>query len=158
MEYQKETTHIAERNWLVKEYRKIDDTWYGYDPVEDEWFMSVNAKSWFAKLVPLGKGDTPKVKNHQVFKYQLPISEEFTLELPKDIEILRVDNQDGFVYLWGLTAEEETEEFHFKASKTGGDLGDMTDYKYIGFGYVYVQMELGLYYFVKEAKDGENVG
>ena len=88
--------------------------------------------------------------NHRVLKYQIPILEDFKVTLPADIKFVRVDNQEGFLYVWGLTAGGETKDFHFKASKTGGGLGDLAGYAYIGFASIYVQMELGLYYFVKE--------
>tara|TARA_R110000851_G_scaffold33443_4_gene89192 strand:+ start:2323 stop:2610 length:288 start_codon:yes stop_codon:yes gene_type:complete len=88
-------------------------------------------------------------RNHKVLKYSIPILEAFTVELPADIEIVRVGNQDGYLYVWGLTAGGETKPFSFKASKTGGGMGDLTGYNYIGFASIYVQMELGLYYFIE---------
>ncbi len=94
--------------------------------------------------------NTSPTNSSRVLKFQLPIKEDFKLTLPEDIKVIRVDNQEGLVYLWGVCSSEETKEFSFKASKTGGDLGDLTGYDYVGFGYVVVQMELGLYYFMKE--------
>lgn len=132
------------------QYRLNQGVWQFFRRYQRSWARSHNS-DWFHEhcLVPLGE-TVEQTINHRVLKYQIPIKEDFTVELPKDIEVIRVDNQEGFMYIWGKTAGGETSEFHFKASKTGGDLGDLTDYKYIGFGAIYIQMELGLYYFMKE--------
>ena len=173
MIYQKETTHIDTGGSKSIEYSFFDDSWHFYSLASQSWGYSIlfnGARTESKRLMPLEEyirlqGGTPtkliegsntilevvRDIDHKVLKYQIPILEDFKVELPEDIEILRVDNQDGFLYIWGKTRNNcDTKEFHFKASKTGGSMGDLTNYRYIGFASIYVQMELGLYYFVEK--------
>lgn len=83
-----------------------------------------------------------------IFKYQMPVLEEFTMELPKGAKIIRVQDQGGMFWLWAVVdtrAPKETR--HFRAFKTGGHIPDDLTLNYIGFCAVHVQMELGLYIF-----------
>ena len=94
----------------------------------------------------------PKMSNTEgltIYKYPMPVLEHFEMKLPQGAEIIRVDDQDGYFWMWAVVdtnAPLETREF--RACKTGGSglvKGEKT--KYIGFCKIFVQMELGLYIF-----------
>lgn len=93
----------------------------------------------------------PQMANPQgqtIFKYQLPVLEQFTLELPEHAEILRVDTIDGMFWLWALVdLRRPTETRYFRAFKTGADIPDGLNLIYVGLCTIFVQMELGLYIF-----------
>ncbi|GEM_PF-3157757 len=83
-----------------------------------------------------------------IFKYQMPVLEEFTMELPKGAQIIRVQDQGGMFWLWAVIDTRAPKEArHFRAFKTGGHIPDDLTLNYIGFCAVHVQMELGLYIF-----------
>lgn len=83
-----------------------------------------------------------------IFKYQMPVLEQFTMKLPKDAEIIRMEDQGGMFWLWAIVRTDvEDEERNFWAFKTGGKMPDHIPLKYIGFCRVFVQQELGLYIF-----------
>lgn len=83
-----------------------------------------------------------------IYKYQMPVIEQFTMKLPKGAEIIRVADQDGMFWLWAVVRTDvEDEERKFWAFKTGGKIPDGLNLRYVGFCAVFVQMELGLYLF-----------
>lgn len=83
-----------------------------------------------------------------IFKYQMPVLESFTMQLPKNAEIIRVEDQDGMFWMWAVVnTDAELEDRNFLAFKTGAKMPDNVHLKYIGFCKIYVQMELGLYIF-----------
>ncbi len=84
-----------------------------------------------------------------IYKYQLPILEKFTLQLPKGAKILRVDVVEGVPNLWALVNKHAVEdERKFEMYKTGQDIGTDTDYmKYLGNLKLFVGQELCLYVF-----------
>lgn len=83
-----------------------------------------------------------------IFKYQMPVLESFTMQLPKNAEIIRVEDQDGMFWMWAVVnTDAELEDRNFLAFKTGAKMPDNVNLKYIGFCKIYVQMELGLYIF-----------
>ncbi len=84
-----------------------------------------------------------------IFKYQMPVKEEFDMTLPKGAKIIRVDDQDGMFWMWAVVdTNATTEKRKFKAFKTGGSGMDPSEnLNYIGFCKIYIQMELGLYIF-----------
>ena len=91
----------------------------------------------------------------QVLKYQMPVLEYFTLELPEGAEVLRVDDQDGLLWLWALVDTRQPASLrHFVALKTGGQPPEVfhrsLGRRYLGFVRIFVQMELGLYIFEVE--------
>lgn len=89
-----------------------------------------------------------------IYKYQMPVLEDFTMELPKDALIIRMEDQGGMFWLWAVVnTEAETETRKFKAFKTGAKMPDDVPLKYIGFCAVNVQMELGLYIFEDMTND-----
>lgn len=84
-----------------------------------------------------------------IFKYQMPVKEQFVMELPVDAQIIRMQDMDGFFWLWAVVdTDAPTEKRFFRAFKTGAKIPDDFDTShYIGFCAVFVQMELGLYIF-----------
>lgn len=83
-----------------------------------------------------------------IFKYQMPVLEEFTMELPEGAQILRVEDQGGMFWMWAMVnTEAATETRCFRAFKTGAKIPDNLNLTYIGFCAIFVQMELGLYIF-----------
>lgn len=82
-----------------------------------------------------------------IFKYQMPVLEQFTMQLPAGAEILRVEDQGGMFWMWAVVdTNAPDEERNFVAVKTGAPVPD-GNLEYIGFCAIYVQMELGLYIF-----------
>lgn len=89
-----------------------------------------------------------------IFKYQMPVLEDFKMTLPTGAEIIRMESQGGMFWLWAVVDTDlPTENRKFKAFKTGAAIPRDLDLTYVGFCAVYVQMELGLYIFeVKNEK------
>lgn len=88
------------------------------------------------------------VTGRTIFKYQMPVLEEFTMQLPQGAEIIRVDDEGGMFWLWAVVRTDVPDEpRRFRAFKTGGRIPEGLDLRYIGFCRVFVQMELGLYIF-----------
>jgi len=83
-----------------------------------------------------------------IFKYQMPVLERFTMDLPQGAEIIRMEDQDGMFWLWAVVDTElPNEARNFAAFKTGAAIPRDLNLTYVGFCAVYVQMELGLYIF-----------
>lgn len=83
-----------------------------------------------------------------IFKYQMPVLEQFTMELPEGAEIIRMQDQDGLFWLWAVVdTEKPLETRSFMAFKTGAPIPRDVALSYVGFCAVFVQMELGLYIF-----------
>jgi hypothetical protein len=84
-----------------------------------------------------------------IFKYRVPIMEVSKIDLPEGADIVRVDGVDGAIWMWAVVDTEaplETRTFHL--FKTGGEMpDDISKYKYIGCGAIFVQLELMLYVF-----------
>lgn len=93
----------------------------------------------------------PKMSNtvgRTIYKYQMPVLEEFEMELPEGAQVIRVEDQGGMFWMWAvINAEAKTEKRRFMAFKTGGSMPDGVNLSYVGFCKVFVQMELGLYIF-----------
>ena len=93
----------------------------------------------------------PKMSNATglvIYKYQMPVLEQFKMELPANAEIIRVDDQDGMFWMWAVVnTNAPIEPRYFRAFKTGAEIPDHLELRYIGFCKVFVQMELGLYIF-----------
>lgn len=107
--------------------------------------MQNNPNDWDVELRgPRMSTATGKV----IFKYQMPLLERFTMKLPKDAQIIRMEDQGGMFWLWAVVdTEAPLEERHFHAYKTGAAMDANANLQYIGFCAVFVQMELGLYIF-----------
>jgi hypothetical protein len=83
-----------------------------------------------------------------IFKYQMPVLEQFTMKLPAGAEIIRMEDQGGMFWLWAVVnTDAPTEERRFHAFKTGAKIPDGLPLRYVGFCAIFVQMELGLYIF-----------
>lgn len=83
-----------------------------------------------------------------IYKYQMPVLERFSMNLPRGAEIIRMADQGGMFWLWAVVdtrAPDETR--HFVAVKTGGNVPEISGLIYRGFCAVFVQQELGLYIF-----------
>lgn len=83
-----------------------------------------------------------------IFKYQMPVLEEFTMKLPAGAEIIRVADIDGMFWMWAVVNTNTPDEVRkFRAFKTGAKMPDGVPLRYVGFCAIFVQMELGLYIF-----------
>lgn len=93
-----------------------------------------------------------------IYKYQMPIKEEFTMQLPKDAQILRVADQDGIFWLWAMVdIRNEDETRYFRAFKCGAPIPDgLGELTYLGWCAIHVQQELALYLF-SEKKDEASI-
>lgn len=55
-----------------------------------------------------------------IWKFDVPIQDNFSLLMPKDSEILKLDLQDGEPKIWALVdSEASQEERHFIGTGTG---------------------------------------
>lgn len=83
-----------------------------------------------------------------IFKYQMPVLEQFTMRLPLGAEIIRMDNQDGMFWLWAVVDTRKPDEVRkFHTVKCGGNVPENKNLVYRGFCKIFVQQELGLYIF-----------
>jgi hypothetical protein len=85
-----------------------------------------------------------------IYKYQMPVLETFTMNLPQGAKIIRVADQGGMFWMWAMVRTDVPDEVRkFHAYKCGGKIPDELFDKlvYIGFCAVFVQQELGLYIF-----------
>lgn len=92
-----------------------------------------------------------------IFKYQMPVKEQFHVELPAGAQIIRVQDLDGMFWLWAVVdTNAPMEKRFFRAFKTGAKIPDnFNTAHYLGMCAVFIQMELGLYIFedVKRYED-----
>lgn len=106
---------------------------------KDQWDEALRGK----------KMSTPTGKT--IFKYQMPVQEQFSLNLPRGAEILRVADQGGMFWLWALVDIREPDEIRqFRAFKCGAPIPDdlvLDNLKYLGWAAIFVQQELALYIF-----------
>jgi len=86
-----------------------------------------------------------------IFKYPIPTKEKYTIELPKDALIIRVDDVDGLFFLWEIV---ETDEEHPKEKrclefyKTGQPINTPLErLNYLGTCKLFIMQELCLYVF-----------
>lgn len=90
-------------------------------------------------------GDT----GNRIWKYQVPVQEKFTMQLPRGAQVIRMAAEKGFLWMWCVVntqAEDETRQF--EAFKAGGEMpDDLSNYRYIGMAPLYIQAELMLYFF-----------
>lgn len=83
-----------------------------------------------------------------IFKYQMPVLERFSMDLPEGAQIIRMKDEGGLFWLWAVVdTEATTETRQFAAFKTGAAIPRDLNLQYVGFCAVFVQMELGLYIF-----------
>jgi len=83
-----------------------------------------------------------------IWKYQIPILEEFTINLPINAEIIRFANEDGLLWLWAIVDPNiDLESRTIYAFKTGAEMPTDKTLGYLGMAPIYIQQELMLYYF-----------
>jgi len=95
-----------------------------------------------------------------IYKYRLPFMEQSAVTMHKDAKIIRVDGSDGALWMWAIvdTAQPLVSR-KFYLYKTGGQMPDDIDfYQYVGFGAIFIQMELMMYVFEKNAIEQDLIG
>ncbi len=92
-----------------------------------------------------------------IFKYQMPVQEEFFVEMPFGAQVIRMEDQGGMFWLWAVVdTRRQMHKHFFRAFKTGAPIPDsFTTEHYKGFCKIFVQMELGLYIFEDVEKTRE---
>ena len=92
-------------------------------------------------------------KGVTIYKYQLPVKESFELQMPKDSNILRVEDVDGMFWLWAMVdLRKPLVAYKFRAFKTGSSIPDDVASKlvaYAGVCKLFIQQELALYVFLE---------
>ena len=82
-----------------------------------------------------------------IWKYQIPVLEDFTVDLPDGAEIIRFANEEGMLWIWAVVnPDAEIVPKRLLAFKTGAEMPDMK-LNYLGCAAIYIQAELMLYYF-----------
>ena len=96
-----------------------------------------------------------QVPKRTIWKYQIPILEDFEIELPAKADIIRFANEGGKLWLWAVVRPRTyLEKRRLLAFKTGAEMPDIP-LTYLGCAPLYIQAELMLYYFEHtEASDG----
>lgn len=93
----------------------------------------------------------PKMSNATgkvIYKYQMPIMEEFEVRLPRGAEIIRMDAEKGMFWLWAVVnTENDMESRKFHAVKCGGNVPENENLRYVGMCPIFIQQELMLYVF-----------
>ena len=86
---------------------------------------------------------------NRIWKYQMPVAEKFTLNLPKDAQIIRMAGENGLLWLWAVVdTDAPLQERHFEAFKAGGTMpDDLTCHVFRGMAAIFIQAELMLYIF-----------
>ncbi len=96
-----------------------------------------------------------------IHKYQLGIEEMPSVEMPRGASVIRVDVQEGKLWIWAVVdTDEPTVRREFICRKTGAEFPILEcgySWRYLGFGAIFIKMELGLYVFEK-VHVGENGG
>lgn len=85
----------------------------------------------------------------KIFKYSIPCMEKFTIELPGDATIIRVDDVDGQFWLWAIVdPEAPIEHRNIECYKTGQPIHtDTATMTYLGCCKLFIMQELCLYLF-----------
>lgn len=82
-----------------------------------------------------------------IWKYQVPVLEDFTISLPEGAEIIRFANEEGKLWLWAVVSPDNpVEDRRLLAFKTGAEMPS-AHLRYLGCAAIYIQAELMLYYF-----------
>lgn len=88
---------------------------------------------------------------NKIYKYALPVRETFELELPKNAQIIRVEDVDGLFFLWAIVNCEdscEKETRFFECYKTGQVINTpLENLKLLGTCKLFIMQELCLYVF-----------
>lgn len=68
-----------------------------------------------------------------IYKYPVPIRDDFKIEMPMGAQVLTVATQNGKPYIWVLVDNNVMEELHpFKLVGTGHPSNDVSGDRYIG--------------------------
>jgi hypothetical protein len=88
---------------------------------------------------------------NKIFKYSIPTKEKYTIELPKDARIIRVEDVDGLFFLWAIVntdEEHQTEKRCLEFYKTGQPIETPLErLNYLGTCKLFIMQELCLYVF-----------
>jgi hypothetical protein len=88
---------------------------------------------------------------NKIYKYSIPAKEKYVIELPKDAQILRVEDVEGLFYLWAIVNTDEdveTEKRFLEFYKTGQPIEtDLSHLNYLGTCKLFIMQELCLYVF-----------
>ncbi len=88
---------------------------------------------------------------NKIFKYSIPTKEKYTIELPKDARIIRVEDVDGLFFLWAIVNTEEghpVEKRCLEFYKTGQPIETpINDLVFLGTCKLFIMQELCLYVF-----------
>lgn len=88
---------------------------------------------------------------NKIFKYSIPTKEKYELLLPKDAQIIRVEEVDGLFFLWAIVNidEEQPKEMRFlEFYKTGQPIETpLQELFYLGTCKLFIMQELCLYVF-----------
>lgn len=83
-----------------------------------------------------------------IHKFSLGMAERAVVTMPAGAAVIRVAGVDGFLYLWAVVdTEAPMLEREFLLFKTGAAMPDdiLQNYHMVGFGGIFVQMELMMY-------------
>ena len=107
------------------------------DTPKDSWDESIRG--------PKMSGST----GNRIWKYQMPVAENFTMRLPENAQIIRMAGENGYLWLWAVVdTQAPLEERKFSAFKAGGEMpDDISSLVYVGMASIYIQQELMLYIF-----------
>jgi hypothetical protein len=107
---------------------------------------SARSDQWDAAIRgPKMSGNT----GNRIWKYQMPVSENFTMKLPRGAEIIRMAGENGMLWLWAIVDTSAPDEVRsFDAFKAGGTMpDDLSRHIFRGMAHIYIQAELMLYIF-----------
>ncbi len=77
--------------------------------------------------------DAPGDDVISVWKYPVAVEDEFSILMPKDAEVLKVDTQNGAPYLWALVDTERGHTHrHFMLRGTGHSIPEDVRASYVG--------------------------
>lgn len=86
-----------------------------------------------------------------IYKYSIPTKEKYSITLPKDSRIIRVEDVDGLFFLWAIVEADEdhpTEVRCLEFYKTGQPIeSDLNDLVLLGTCKLFIMQELCLYVF-----------
>ncbi len=85
----------------------------------------------------------------KIFKYSLPVQEKYEIDLPKNAQIIRVEDVDGLFFLWAIVdPDAQLEKRFLEFYKTGQEiLTDTNNLFFLGTCKLFIMQELCLYVF-----------
>lgn len=84
-----------------------------------------------------------------IYKYPLPVQEKYAIELPKDAQIIRVEDVEGLFFLWAIVDTEAEKELRYlEFYKTGQPIETpLENLVMLGTCKLFIMQELCLYVF-----------